>query len=386
MLDMITTSSIPQLDILLNRIGAKLQISTTAYNLADDRYRSVSRWLNDEKSPLKIYRPRIYPQGSLNIGTTTKPVGKAEYDLDFVCEFQIKPEDCLDPLMMLDLIEQRLESSEIYSPMLKRMNRCMRLNYANEFHMDILPACPNPKEGSFGMTCVLVPDSNLQCLKDSNPLGYAAWFTQIGNQAIMSFKRKSVKPLPEQQIYEDLNTLQRVVQLMKRCRDILLAHLKEKERPISIVLTTLAAKHYTGNSSVTVALMEILDAIILEISQTEGCLVVKNPTNEQEDLSERWVNRSELYKTFVDWIYDFRLKLKELVDVRGIHRVEEKMKAMFGENVAGKVISEYSESLGEQRQNGTLGVTKGTGIIVPATVVTSSVVPIRSNTFDGRDE
>ena len=386
MLDAVTISSIPQLDMLLDRIGAKLQLSATAYNLADQRYHSVSDWLNDEKSPLKIYRPRIYPQGSLNIGTTTKPVGKAEYDLDFVCEFQLKPEECLEPLMMLDLIEERLAGSEIYKPMLKRMNRCIRLNYANEFHMDILPACPNPKDGLYGATCVLVPDSKLQCLKDSNPLGYAAWFTRIGNEAVVSFKRKSVKPLPEQQIYEDLDTLQRVVQLMKRCRDILLAHLEDKERPISVVITTLAARYYTGNSSVTVALMEILDAIIFEISQTEGRLVVLNPTNEDEDLSERWINRPELYDTFVDWVYEFKAKLKELIDVRGIHRVEEKMKAMFGENVAGKVISEYSESLGEQRRNGTLGVAKGTGMIVPATVVTNSVVPVRSNTFHGRDE
>jgi hypothetical protein len=116
MLDAVTISSIPQLDRLLDRIGVKLQISSTAYNLADERYHSVSAWLNDEKSPLKIYRPRIYPQGSINLGTTTKPVGEAEYDLDFVCEFQIKREECLDPLIMLDLLEQRLVSSECINP------------------------------------------------------------------------------------------------------------------------------------------------------------------------------------------------------------------------------------------------------------------------------
>ena len=78
--------------------------------------------------------------------------------------------------------------------------------------------------------------------------------------------------------------------------------------------------------------------------------------------------------------------MEELVDVRGIHRVEEKLKGMFGENVAGKVVSEYSESLGEHRQNGTLGVEKGTGIITTVTSFSSSVIPVRSNTFHGRDE
>jgi Second Messenger Oligonucleotide or Dinucleotide Synthetase domain len=385
MLDIAPVSSVPQLDDLLNRIGAKLQISETAYNLANDRYHTISNWLNDEKSPLSKYKPRIYAQGSLNLGTTTKPVGRAEYDLDFVCEFQMKSEDCLDPLILLDLIENRLNEHDTYKNMIERLNRCIRVTYANDFHVDILPACPNPKEGAFGATCVLVPDSKARCFKDSNPLGYAEWFKQTAERAVISFRAHDVKPLPEQQVYEDLTTLQRVVQLMKRSRDILLKDLDEKERPISIVLTTLAAQMYRGQTSVTTALIAVLDSIIQAISQTETRLVVLNPTNTNEDLSERWENNHKLYQNFVDWVYDFREKMQELVDVRGIYRVEEKLKAMFGENLASRVVSDYAEFIDEERRNGTLGVAKGSGLIVSTVSSVSAVTPIKTNTFHGRE-
>lgn len=384
MLDIAPVSSVPQLDDLLDRIGAKLQISETAYKLANERYHTISSWLNDEKSPLAQYKPRIYAQGSLNLGTTTKPVGRAEYDLDFVCEFQMKSEDCLDPLILLDLIENRLKEHDTYKTMLKRLNRCIRIIYANDFHVDILPACPNPKEGTFGATCVLVPDSKAKCFKDSNPLGYAEWFKQTAERAVISFRAHDVKPLPEQQIYEDLTTLQRVVQLMKRSRDILLKDLDEKERPISIVLTTLAAQMYRGQTSVTTALIAVLDSIIHAVSQAENRLIVLNPTNTDEDLSERWENNPKLYQNFVDWVYDFRGKMQELVDVRGIYRVEEKLKAMFGENLASRVVSDYAESIGEERRNGTLGVAKGSGLIVSTVSSVSAVTPIKTNTFHGR--
>jgi hypothetical protein len=383
--DFIPTSPIAQLDVLFDLICVKLQLSSTAYNLAESRYKSVSAWLNDKNSSLVGYKPYIYPQGSLNLGTTTKPVGKAEYDLDFVCEFQaIKSENCLNPLLLLDLIEERLCENETYKKMYERLNRCIRLSYANDFHLDILPACPNPSSELFGKTCVLVPDSKARDWKHSNPLGFADWFRFKAREAAVSFAEKSVKPLPQQQAYMDLAALQKVVQMMKRNRDIKLAKLPEKERPISVVLTTLAARFYHGNPSPTVALLQVLEAIISAIADEPGeRLIVLNPTNENEDLSERWENQPELYQTFVDWIHGFRQDLQDLTEVRGLHNVEAKLKEMFGENLTKGVMAEFAEQIDIKRRNGSLAVAKGTGLIVPATVAHSTTV--KPNTFHGRE-
>lgn len=383
--DFIPTSPIAQLDALFDLICVKLQLSPTAYNLAESRYKSVSAWLNDEKSSLVAYKPYIYPQGSLNLGTTTKPVGKAEYDLDFVCELRaINTNNCLDPLWLLDSIEKRLCENETYKKMYEKLNRCIRLIYANDFHLDILPACPNPSSGLFGKTCVLVPDSKAQDWKHSNPLGYADWFKFKAREAEISFAEKSVKPLPQQTAYMDLATLQKAVQMMKRNRDIALGHLEEKERPISVVLTTLAARLYAGHPSPTVALLQILDAIIDAIAKEVGeRLVVLNPTNENEDLSERWENQPELYQTFVDWVHGFRKKLQDLTEVRGLHNIEAKLKGMFGENLTKDVIAEFAEQINLKRRSGLLAVAKGSGLIVPAMVPHSTTV--KPNTFHGRE-
>ncbi|MFF3024420.1 nucleotidyltransferase [Gottfriedia sp. NPDC057948] len=81
----------------------------------------------------------MYPQGSLSISTTVKPLAKQEFDLDLVCQINQSWQG-KDSLKLLDSIEKRLKENKIYQDMVERKNRCIRLNYANEFLMDILPA------------------------------------------------------------------------------------------------------------------------------------------------------------------------------------------------------------------------------------------------------
>ncbi len=258
---LVTETAISQLDDLLNRIGVKLQISATAYGQAEDRYNAIGDWLRAKGSPLAQYDPEIYRQGSLRIGTTVKPKGRNEYDLDLVCEFQMDKELFPEPVKLLDIVWDRLYSNEMYRPMIERMNRCLRVNYANQFHLDILPACPNPEAG---LHCVVVPDCDADDWKDSNPKGYALWFESEAQRARAEFKRKNAEPLPEQQAFEELEPLKRAVQLMKRHRDVVFEK-TPKLAPISIVLTTLAAQHYQGQASVNEALRGILDGIIASI-------------------------------------------------------------------------------------------------------------------------
>src|SRR3712207_3431678 len=104
----VATTPTTQLDDLLNRIGIKLQLSPTAHDLAAERYKAIAAWLRADGSPLAEYELEIYPQGSLRIGTTVKLRGRKEFDLDFVCEFQVDPSVFPDPIKLLDIIEARL--------------------------------------------------------------------------------------------------------------------------------------------------------------------------------------------------------------------------------------------------------------------------------------
>jgi hypothetical protein len=363
-------------------VGLKLQLSETQYQQAADRYNTIGEWLGASGSPLSVYKSNIYPQGSLRIGTTVKPRGRDEFDLDLVCQFQVNPETVSDPIALLDMVEKRLREHETYRPMVERKNRCIRVTYANQFHLDILPACPRPSADPYGKDAVVVPDCDADDWKPSNPRGYAAWYESRATEAVTQFKRAH-EPLPEQQSHDEISTLNRIVQLLKRRRDISFQQ-TPKIAPISIVLTTLAAQTYGGQSSVSEGMESVLNGIVGVIPHiTATRLKVLNPTNSAEDLSERWDANPEGYLAFVKWVGALRVRWDELMSARGIQNVKSALQTMFGERVAREVVMDHIREFEAPRQAGALAVERGTGRIVPATVASST--PIVRNTFYGDD-
>ena len=69
---------------LLERICQKLELTETQYETAKSRYEAVGKWLSESLDPF-VRESTIYPQGSMSIGTTIRPLSAEEYDLDLVC-------------------------------------------------------------------------------------------------------------------------------------------------------------------------------------------------------------------------------------------------------------------------------------------------------------
>ncbi len=373
---MLTTQSFSyQLDDLLARICGKLQISPTQFRLAETRYHTIGDWISADGSPLAIYRPEIYSQGSLRIGTTVKPLARQEYDLDLVCQINVNPLLFPNPIDLLNLVEARLRQHDTYKTMLERKNRCIRIKYENEFHLDILPACPDPASGS---TCVVVPDRAAQSWKHSNPRGFAAWFNGIAEDIQLKSIRLA-EPLPDQVAAEDMVVLKLTVQLLKRWRDI--AFSKNIDvAPISIVLTTLAGNYYRRQDSITAALLGILEGIVAALPAS-GRLVVCNPSNPKEDLSERWDRHPEAYQTFVMGIQQFAAQWRKLNQQKGIPQITSVLEQLFGETLAKSVIGEQAQFIESERKAGRLSVAAASGGLV--SVGTPNSTPIRRNTFYG---
>jgi Second Messenger Oligonucleotide or Dinucleotide Synthetase domain len=371
----ITNSFSTQLDDLLARICAKLQISPTQFRLAETRYHTIGDWLAADGSQLAIYKPAIYSQGSLRIGTTVKPLVAQEYDLDLVCEIKTSHLLFPNPVDLLNLVEARLRQHETYKHMLERKNRCIRVNYAKEFHLDILPACPDPASGA---TCVVVPDRSARCWKHSNPRGYARWFDGVAEEIQVKAIRFA-EPLPDQVAAEDMVVLKLTVQLLKRWRDLAFAHNLDVA-PISTVLTTLAGNFYRRQDSVNDALTGILEGIVSSIP-AQGRLQVCNPSNPKEDLSERWDRHPEAYHAFVSGITQFAAQWRKLNAQRGIAQIASFLEQLFGESLAKNVIGEQAQFMEAERKAGRLAVAAAAGGIVSAGTPNST--PIRRNTFYG---
>ena len=367
-----------QLDDLLQRVGYKLQISNTQRQLAEDRYHAVANWLSDDQDLSESGDIQIYAQGSLRIGTTVRPLSRQEYDLDLVCEIN-KDWRGEDPVNLLNSIEKRLRDNKMYAPMVERKNRCIRLNYANEFHLDILPA--HPADNTPG-TNLKVPDRKAEWWKDSNPKGYAEWFESRSRQYTEYMAKAGIEPLPDDEFVERKSPLKRAVQLIKRHRDIYFEK-RPDDAPISIVLTTLAGTLYSGQTSVGDTITFVLKGIQNLLPKDGSRLVVLNPSNLAEDLSERWIGQPELYQSFVKFIWDFIKEWERLQNLQGIHNIAEALKAFFGENVITEAVKDQTAYLEKVRRSNQLAITDKTGMLTAATSAIPQITTVKRNTFYG---
>ncbi|MBI5694990.1 MAG: nucleotidyltransferase [Nitrospirae bacterium] len=293
----LTASANNQLDSLLEFICIELQLTDTQFKLAEDRYKAIGNCLSKPGNLLSVYSPEIYPQGSLKIGTPVKPVGRDEYDLDIVCEFTK-----LDPLTnrieaksLLHAVWDILYSNEIYRDIIELKRRCVRINYKGDFHLDVLPACPNIIEGG---TNIVIPDKSENgghgAWKNSNPKGYAKWFET--RATVSEVILKAAEPLPFPVAVNRKPPLKLAVQLLKRWRDVFFNKYPSQIAPDSIVLTTLAAKAYKGEPHVTDAFSEIITQICEWIDNSPIPLYVTNPANDSELLSDKWIiNPADIY-------------------------------------------------------------------------------------------
>jgi hypothetical protein len=368
------------LNELLFLVCEELQISETRYSLAEERYKAIARYLEADGSPFNRYRPEIYPQGSMRLNTTVKPID-GPHDLDFVLQLSVHYRLYHDPMNLIDGLYNYMCKSDIYRFMTTKMNRCVRVEYKDDFYLDILPACCNP---DLPGTCLKVPDREVKDWKDSNPRGFADWFDSRSAICVDEFYEKVMErahPIPEQQAVREKTPLQLVVQLLKRWRDLRYARYPELG-PISVILTTLSGQYYTGQYSVNEALDQILRNIIAAIDKADlqrSRLVVLNPSNPQEDLSERWDDYPERYLAFKEGIREFQKQWSAILAKKG--NVTPELEQFFGEPLK-KAVTRQAKRLQEDRLKKNLGI--GTaGLIVPAS---STVKPIPQNTFYGEEE
>jgi hypothetical protein len=399
------------LDDLLDRAASKLQLSPSEYELAENRYEGVGDWLASEQSGIAHLAPSIYPQGSVRIGTTVQPIGRDEFDVDLVCEFDCDWTEIENPLDLLYAVEHCLRRNGNYADLVVRKNRCVRLNYAGEFHLDILPACPVEDASD---DRIRVPDQETSGWTDSNPKGYAKWFErQVGMWEALEFREQ--ESLPDREDADEKAPLKRAVQLLKRARDVAYKTRDDLtgEPPISIVLTTIAGHLYTGQNSVFEALSDILDKTtdaveqarqpgnggrlsvlnpakkseefleFREAASTDGRLVVLNPTNENEDFSERWDDDRESYEDFVGWVKSLDRMWSNLRSVDDIPEAKERLSKLFGEDLTNEVIEEQAESIRSAQDSGDLSVGASGAVSAQESSGGSSGSRVRKNTFYG---
>lgn len=381
---LLTHSTNMQLDELLEQVCVALQITSSQYQNAEEKYRAVGRWLRAPESPLAKLNPEIYPQGSFALQTTTRAwTDEDEYDLDLV--LQVKPTSD-NPMTLYRLVERRLLEHSHYREILESKRRCLCLNYTGDdgaFHMDILPARQDALRGG---TCIEIPDRNTPTeWQPSNPLGYQAWFESRAR--LWALERAKQEPLPGNPPADERPVLNRTVQLMKRRRDLML-HDREEYAPRSVLVTTLAGKYYRGEQDVITALMRVLAGVNSAIEAARpGRIIVCNPANEEERFCESF-KTDEHYRVFTDYIAQFQREVAALASITSLTNLEPALSAMFGSKVTKRALLEYGERVSTARRDGRLyadAARRSPGLMIGTSAgISASKDPIPNNTFYGQ--
>jgi len=327
----------------LRLISEKLDLDETRYKNADEKYHSVANWLSADQSLLETYKPEIYPQGSFMLGTVVKPKSSEEYDLDFVCQLN---EFDGQPAEIKEILGDRLKENERYhSPVLEEKNRCWRINYAGEFHMDILPARSYKKEG-LRNTSIEVPDKQLGEWIISDPRGYHDWFylqmQEAYTRKLEFIAESEQKSIDEIQRYRIKTTLQQAIQLLKRNRDIIFEN-DIKDKPISIIISTLAAQSYQNQEDLFDTLVYLVDNMSNFIKHRDGIVWVENPVNSDENFAEKWYAHPQRQEKFVEWLEKLETTLVKLDLYTGVEEAQGLLSALFGEKLTANVIRELKD-------------------------------------------
>jgi hypothetical protein len=340
---------------VLAMIAEGIDIPDSAYELATARYKNLGSWLDRSESSLQKNAPHVSAQGSFRLGTVIRPESEEdEYDLDLSCELRAGiTERTHSQRQLKEMVRSELESyrrARGVESELEEKHRCWRLQYKDKlkFHLDIVPCIPQEesiksilearmiKTGSDSALASQVKDlavaitdnrlSNYTMVSPgwliSNPEGYARWFmTRMRLSSRLLVERASqekVASIDALPIYRWKTPLQRCIQILKRHRNIMFQ--KDKDRqPISMIITTLAAYSYSGESDIEELLPVLLDRMPREIQVTTP--KIPNPVNGEEDFAERWDSpegrKLSLEQCFYDWIEQAKRDLKTLSDNAG---------------------------------------------------------------------
>lgn len=346
---MLTTSRVnPELDELLIMAASILDIPDHIYEDATLKYEDVGNWLGSEDSELLNHTPDIYVQGSFRLGTVVRPISeKDEYDIDLVCHLNIDKENVTQKDLK-EMVGMRLKKRKDLAGILKPSRRCWTLEYQSgnqmqNFHMDILPAIPNIERKPTG---ILLTDTELKLWQKSNPKAYAEWFYDrmkvIFLQRRAAFAKSIQANIEEVPTWQVKTPLQTAVQILKRHRDIYFQD-KQDVKPVSIIITTLAALSYENQPSVYDALIGIIQKIEANwgkkgfVEYRNGKWWVANPVDDDENFADKWNEYPARRESFLAWLKKVQRDLNAAMTSRNFNESAEILAPVLGRSTIARV-------------------------------------------------
>ncbi len=394
---------------MLDSVFDNLDLTKTQQERIETAYKAVGNYLASCDHPL-LKDAQIYPQGSMRLRTTNKPLSQEEFDVDLILFLPHAGYATRDEIV--EVVKQHLLDNDVYKDLVEDLPRGLRINYKGDYHLDITPAKEYNLPGFLGHPLWVVDKHT--GFKESNPEGMAQGFDKACSMLPVIRRRhvllealtnKSVTELPDQSKKKPLN---RIIQILKRHRDVWSqqdGNLHADFRPISVIITMLASQAYvevvkSGKEydNEFDLILDVIELMPLHIESNFDEVLVTNPTMRPENYAEKW-NRTERLegqkyrKAFYAWHQAAVDTFERLASTnnQGMDNVFAALSGAFGQRPVLAAKDRIIKSLNANRDNGNLGVVLGTGAITAAIAgkahsasrVVTPVVPVKRNQFYG---
>jgi len=297
--------------LILHNVCQQIALSDTAKETVKREYKSLGELISN--SELINSEVDVKPQGSYNLGTAIKPINGSDddFDIDLVAILH-ESSGAKDTKKNIGNV---LKNSSLYSKkLLPEKKRAWTIEYSNS-HVDVVPAI---YDYSYDISVTNKVDNNNYEYRQSSPFKFKEWFCKRGENIYQSvdntdkFIRGEVEDPAE---YGDYTILQKIVQLLKFHRNKMFEKRSSDEKPISMIITILAAKAYSGQTDLSLGLEQVVNNLRKQISfDSDNEPHILNPVNQEEDFTDKWNDHPERREAFFEWLESVENDLGTIVD------------------------------------------------------------------------
>jgi hypothetical protein len=324
-----------------------VNLNQTRIDLLEERVVAIQEFLY--RSEYAAIFQNFAPQGSWAHQTIIRPVNDKEFDADLVA--YVLPVDGWSPSDYVLQLRNVFRDSDRYRDKTGMKTRCVTINYAGDFHLDVVPVvvvAHFPNNASKYFVCNRTADD----FEETDGNGYAEWWrTQdalTGGQ------------------------LKRVTRLLKYLRDG-----KETFSVKSVLLTTLVGERTTefapylpgAFADVPTALKTVTAHLDDWLQERKYLPEIENPVLPGESFTRKWTQ--DQYENFRDRICQYREWIDDAYNEQERDESIRKWRRVFGDAFAkGETVDRATTlmaSLAERFQRGqdlvAVVVARGRGVL-----------------------
>lgn len=312
-----------------------VNLNQTRINTLQSRVAALDDFLVDDSTLAELISEGLIPQGSFAHKTIIRPYSGSDFDADVL--LPMEEQDDWEPERYTVELQKALEASSRYEGKTTLKKRCVTVDYANDFHIDVVPFI-NRSDG----TTYITHRPNNELLR-CDPVAFTTWI--------------------EDKARTTNGHLIRVIRLVKYLRD------RSSIDVPSVVLAALLAERVhsfagvDGYENVATTLVSLVE----DLNDYIGSMTVRPWVDDRigQNLADRLTETG--FKNLQSQVKTWARKMRDALDASASESIE-KWRAVFGDKFGAETVAdsllasahaeahEKSVAPGEQFMNRDFGI------------------------------